>query len=491
MPDAGTHSVDPEPILSVPLDVDARSRLADELASRRAGILRSALMSSCDDLSPERKAAVDAYFVALRALLIDAPQQGVAHVTHWAPSFYLLYLLSPNTADDAVAQAASNLFAMLLCESVADGASPLSGLRFRTRCNAAGELHVFSRAAAVRLGGLAQPHAELEWECGAHAARVHDAANPSDSVEVALPLREDNSSIVWRRFERAPGFNVPILDDPWVAVMRHSAAPCLSTRKREEGDDASEPFLSLRESLGAAYEILTDLLPEVLSWLELFVPAIVEVPVPHAPGARSSGSRLPGTPIHLSCVQDAFGHAEDLIHELQHARYQFLSPLDRYFAAFRGTRRETFVSPYRTDLRPLAGIHLGLHAFLAVTRLRLRAHAAGRVDAAFVRGTLRLHRMNVFSYRTIVGHEQFSPEGLQVLDKMAEALWEQHQAIETMTPPPMVASVETELAAHRARVLTNGTTPENGDVDFSAMRPEERRVRAMPTQVGDVAEAHA
>src|SRR5262245_1222489 len=122
---AGTHSPDPESIFSEPLDVGARTRLADELASRRVAIVRNTLVSSFDDLSSERKAAVDAYFVALRALLLDAPQQGIAHVRHWAPSFYLLYLVSPHIADDAAAQAASNLFAMVLCESVADGASPL------------------------------------------------------------------------------------------------------------------------------------------------------------------------------------------------------------------------------------------------------------------------------------------------------------------------------------------------------------------------------
>jgi HEXXH motif-containing protein len=480
---AGQRSTDPESIFSEPLDVDARSQLAERIASSRAAILWNALRSPHDDLPPARKAAVDMYFVALRALLIGAPDRGLAHVTHWAPSFYVLYLLSTNQPDEGAAQAASNLFAMLLVERTGDGASPLAGLRIRIRCNAAGELHVFSRDVAIRIAGLAHPYAELEWECGAHAARVHEVNGVTAAVEVPLPLAEDGAAtLAWRPFDRAPGFDVPILDDAWVALMRSGSVPYHSSRSREDdGGDSSR--LPLRTSLGAAHTTLGDLLPEVLPWLALFVPAIVEVPAPDAPGARSSGSRLPGTPIHLSRVHDAFGHAEDLVHELQHARYQFLSPLERYFAAFRGHRRETFVSPYRTDPRPLAGIHLGLHAFVAVTRLRLRACAAGHRDPAFLRDLLRVHRMNVFSYRTIAAHERFSPEADCLFRRIGDALWEQHEAIEALVAPELVTEVEAELAAHRARVLERGGPFDNAGTDFSPMALAECRAHTMAPEV--------
>jgi HEXXH motif-containing protein len=465
--------MDLEALFCTPFETDQIQRLSAQRRDYRVRDVRRLLPTNRANgpaLPEDRWALIDAYFAALSALLAGAPERGAALLDHWAPSFYLhQFMADKNASPAAVEQAASNLFAMMLFERLGDGTSPLKGLSFVTRADSTGAIHVFSQDARVRLAGLSRPNARLHWECDERSATVWPMDAEDDPIELPLPLPE--GAFERAPFDRVPGLDIPVLEDCWAALMRTEDVPEYGAAARSP-DHADWRPIPLRESLTETHRTLSELWPEVISWVKLFIPAVVQVPHSADQSIRLSGGLYAGAPIYLSRVADPYLHGEDLVHELQHARLLLLCPVEEYFASFREAPR-LFVSPFRPDPRPLFGLHLGLHAFIAVSELQVRALRAGRRGASFFKNMLRTHRMNLFSYRTIMANEQFSPEGRRFYEEIARVLSRHHREIEPLVAPMTAAQVEAALEEHRARVLESGAPIANSRIPFGPATAEE------------------
>jgi hypothetical protein len=253
---------------------------------------------------------------------------------------------------------------------------------------------------------------------------------------------------------------------PWdIMVIDGPGTLGLQAAHRVRADAAREAHASgaldgeappIAESLAAAYALLDRLWPEVLPWAAALVPAYIDLGEPPSRDRHTSGSFGTGYPIFLTRVYDAFLHAEDVVHELQHSRLFMLdgASLFRSWA----DERTRFASPYRPDPRPLRGLVLGLHAFLAVNRLRLlAAERGGRVPNA--RTLLKSHRANLFVFRTLVEDDQVLPGGAALAASMANELVAQDRAIEELVPPELSAVHQEAYLAHITAVQEAAVGP--------------------------------
>ena len=368
-----------------------------------------------------------AFFRGLETLAGQAGPAALAVLHSWPMG----YFGRQGAADPG--PACARLLADLLFAALPDGSSPLAGLHFTTPLDAEGALPVLGRGGRLTLRGLSMPGGTLAWRCDARSALVWEL---DSRAELALPLplaAEPGGAAAFEPNAVAPGLGMPVIDDRSGALF----GVCCPA----EEQDGSDPALPLDESLGRASGVLRTVWPGVIAWLRTLAPAFVDLGTTGTTGARLSGSFAPGEPIYLSQVSDPLCHAEDVIHEVQHLRFIATIPAGKWFGRWRdGTA--TFASPYRPDLRPLAGVHLGLHAFVAVTEFRLRVlerPELGRVGAATLLDT---HYRNVFALRTVARHETLSAAGRRYYGEIAAVLARQHRLVQATAGP-----------AERARVL--------------------------------------
>src|SRR6266513_2334387 len=160
----------------------------------------------------------------------------------------------------------------------------------------------------------------------------------------------------------------------------------------------------------ARRDALAALWPDVIPWATALVPAVADMGRRDSGAARLSGSFAPGEPIYLTQVTNPLFHAEDLIHEVQHLRFALTVPAGQWFGRW-NEEGDKFISPYRPDLRPIAGIHLGLHAFVAVTEFGLRAIKEPTLGHVGLNWLYDTHLRNLFAFHTIANHERLSGEG--------------------------------------------------------------------------------
>lgn len=247
---------------------------------------------------------------------------------------------------------------------------------------------------------------------------------------------------------RLPGWGVPLLED-----MESLGLEACHPQKDDPRylDLVGSGPLALAESLAASRGLLHGLWPEILGWAGLLVPAFADMGGPPSLVVHRSASYGPGTPIFLTKVGDPFKHAEDIVHELQHERFFLLA--DRSSIGSWSDLRQRFISPYRSDPRPLRGLQVGLHAFLAVNELRLRAlERLAAEDLLWL--LIKTHRLNLFAFRTLHEHEELGPPALALFAQMACQLARQHGRIDALAPAGMRQRAEEQLRRHRASVAS-------------------------------------
>ena len=98
-------------------------------------------------------------------------------------------------------------------------------------------------------------------------------------------------------------------------------------------------------------------------------------------------------------MADSLCHAEDVVHEVQHHRL-LLFASETHFKTWNDLR-QIYVSPYRPDPRPLRGLYIGLHAFLAVNKLKKRLLEEGGAPENLIPEVIDTHYKNLFVFRTI------------------------------------------------------------------------------------------
>jgi HEXXH motif-containing protein len=398
---------------------------------------------------------LNAYLRALESLLRSYPERGMELVDHWQTAFFLPMLQQPTLGNAALAR----LMVPLLFEKLKDGSSPVQGIDFLSKADDSGALYALAMDGRVRLRRLAEPDAQIIWQCARNSASVQTQVDAKGGVEVGLPLSvgESDNDVEYLPFCRTE-WGVPLIQNGKAALLLEDD-PSAFKVPLERTDAFGAQALPLSASLAQAYQIMEEFWPEVISWAKTLIPAFVEIDAPANRNTRLSGSFGPGVPIYLSRVTDPFCHAEDIVHELQHQRFQLLVAADRDFGEWSGSQR-VFVSPYRPDPRPLRGIHLGLHAFVAVNKLRLRAW--NRIMSQNkIFEMLTTHRRNLFSFRSILACEQMSARGRQFYAQVGRALSDHNRAIEPLASASMKRRVEDALRDHVAGVAARDAGVEN------------------------------
>lgn len=220
--------------------------------------------------------------------------------------------------------------------------------------------------------------------------------------------------------------------------------------------------LTLAESLEGAHRLLQEIWPAEIAWAKVLVPAFVDLGGPPSPVVHRSETYGANSPIFLSKADVPLTHAMDVVHELQHIRLNLLLPA----TAFGGwnDRRQRFISPYRKDPRPSRGLVLGLHAFVAVNEVGLRAARSAGFTEGLAKSMFQTHRMNLFTFRTLLEHEELEEPGRRLLSEIAAALAAQHAEIEAAAPAGSPAKLDQGMRKHCATVKANAVELGTGEL---------------------------
>jgi hypothetical protein len=454
-----------ESLLPEHLDFGVRQQIIDRLEAERLQIVLAAI---CDVLAFGGAAnPVSSFLIAMNRLLEDNAARALDCARHWSVQLFVPRSLC---GEEAAHEAFDRLIGSLLFERLSDGRSPLEGLQFQTRCLPDGSLPAFIANTQLFIRNFSEPFAELNWECGSRMAIISQRSNPSLKVGLPLPILDDAecSDIELRAFPCSLEWGFPLIAN---------GADLLPTYDNVAYFDASRPdqigrggAFELCGSLSKAHELLLVIWPEIIDWAKLLIPAIADVGLAPNPNTHFSGSFGPGLPVYLSHVRDPALHAEDLVHELQHHRFLFAIPASTWFGRW---KHENFISPYRDDPRPLSGLYLGLHAFIAVNEFRLRSLAKGMVRTLHMSELLWTHRQNLFAFRTIVSFDRLASEAECFLRDIFNLLKQHSDIIEPIVDAQTTSRVETILARHVKSVRARAPNAENQNVSFGAFNPDD------------------
>ncbi len=276
-----------------------------------------------------------------------------------------------------------------------------------------------------------------------HAIEIQTAAGARHRVAVPLRPGPQPSGLSFAPYDTVRGWRVPTFEADDFALpsgLLHGHTPTTG----RPGPRTRKALLPA--SLAYAYDVLSAVWPDTASWLRLLVPAMLRVRQSSASAARLSGSFGPGYPIYLSETTQPYLHAEDVVHELQHLRFQIWRATSGWPPP--APAGDRFVSPFRPDLRPLIGVHLGLHAFMTVNDLRLHPSGPLPFTAAAVADTAVMHQRNLFAFQSVSAHEARSPQGDRYLEAVAARLASQHDAITQLATRTVRLRAERALARH-------------------------------------------
>ncbi|ABF86661.1 hypothetical protein MXAN_5173 [Myxococcus xanthus DK 1622] len=431
--------------------------LSPETEASARELLRAQQMGQLDLLmgwvqQPERLGKLGGCATELQSLLSEAfelveraPALAREFLEHWSTTVLLGRLLGPAAVGPGLIQCLMGNLASLLIVQRLRGEVTHGEAFFVTPRT----LYCLPRGERLDVRGPGE--GRVVWHFSGAECLLSVEGHSGPGLRIPLPLMGD-APVSIQPLPWSETWNVPVLDD--------SEMLGITGRRDQAGipDDGSTGTwrpMPLLQSTEEAFHILGKLWPEVLDWARVLLPALVDMGGPENRSVRCSSSYGAGTPVFLTRVANGLEHAEDLVHELQHERMYLL--LDsRAFGRWDDSRPE-FVSAYRTDPRPLRGVHLGLHSFLAVNRLRLLALDRPEFKQREWRfQLLKSHRCNLLSFRTLLDFERPTPEGRVLLAQMAQALSEQHPLIERVADADMDQAFDTWMKQHFSRVAASG-----------------------------------
>ncbi|AEI68653.1 aKG-HExxH-type peptide beta-hydroxylase [Corallococcus macrosporus] len=439
--------------------------LSPETEASARELLRTQQMGQLDLLigwvqQPERLGKLGGCATELQSLLSEAfelveraPALAREFLEHWSTPVLLGRLLGPAAiSPSALQHLLGNLASLLIVQRLRGEVSHGEAFFVTPRT-----LYCLPRG--EQLDVRAPGEGRITWHFSGAQCLVTAEGEASPGLRIPLPLTVD-APVRLQPLPWSESWKVPVLED--------SELLGITGRRERAGipDDGSSGTwrpMPLLRSAEEAFHILGELWPEVLDWARVLLPALVDMGGPENRSVRCSSSYGAGTPVFLTRVANGLEHAEDLVHELQHERmYLLLDP--RVFGRWDDSRPE-FVSAYRTDPRPLRGLHLGLHSFLAVNRLRLLALDRPEFQQREWRfQLLKSHRCNLLSFRTLLDFERPTPEGRALLAQMAVALSEQHPLIERVADADMDQAFEAWMKNHFSRVAASGPVVNHAEI---------------------------
>ncbi|MDQ3973521.1 MAG: HEXXH motif-containing putative peptide modification protein [Actinomycetota bacterium] len=443
-----------ETLFCEPLDPDERERLRKRLLAYRAAHLSSLFGALQEDATSERLGScapsVQRFMAELSVLSATDPGAFERLIHHWAPTFLLRRLLyGVGLSPTQQQMVASNLEGALLFDRLARPSPGREAARYATVTDDRGRVCSLTHDFWVRLEPGHNARTSVVWYVESDRVTVQGPATNGTRPAVDLPWTASDPPVDVVPFPLAAGWGLPIIDDSDVLGVGSVSPADLELGQRDEPSWRPRP---LSETLEGAHRLLADLWPEVIDWTHVLVPAFVDMGTP-SPEVHHSSTHGAGSPVFLTRVSDPLLHAEDIVHELQHERFHLLLDPTRFASS--QDSAASYVSPYRTDPRPLRGLHVALHAFTAVNEFRLRLCAQGADDRRLLQQMLRSHRMNLFAFQTISDYEQFDAEGRRYWVDVAAALAHQHELIEPRAGPEMSRHVDDLIEAHAREVSTS------------------------------------
>jgi HEXXH motif-containing protein len=466
-----------ELLFDEPLTDRATGGIAERLRCQRVARLMRAWQNHRERKeSFGRLSAAVAFFRGLEAIAQEAGNGVLEFIDRWPVS----YFVSRNYQDNAKEELAYGRLAIdLLYSTLPNGTSPLAGLTFATPVERDGSLLALEGGGRLFIRSVTGSTGSLIWSCSARTATVTNMSDLRSSFEIELPLPPaDMPLAAFTPNAVANGFQIPILDDGANVLLTSGYSPDHKNTPPSNNTVTDKP-LTLADSLSKAHDAIAAVWPDVIPWARALVPAVADMGRRDPRAARLSGSFAPGEPIYLTQVTNPLFHAEDLIHEVQHLRFALTVPAEEWFGRWH-EEGEIFISPYRPDLRPLAGIHVGLHAFVAVTEFGLRTinQPRGQVALSWLYDT---HLRNLFAFHTIAKHEKLSSEGRSYYREVGCVLANQHRRIKAMV---RLAQREQILSSLRwpIRPVSEGETVANPSIDIRQVASTDEIVGLIPPE---------
>jgi HEXXH motif-containing protein len=399
-------------VLAGPLDDAARATIQAALSTHRATVVRRELLGLAQPFAVDALGAaaldLERYVAQLHTWMTSSPDECGRHVDQWATPFLLVRARHGETEHERTT-AASNLAVLAVLDAFEHRPAALPDVPMITVSDAEGR--VLDPRTMVWLVLPFPPQTQVEWSWDGDAVVGRPLTASGAPHRFTVPLRHESA------IRRIPVDRVGPLG---VAVLESSR--CLGIAE-EHARRPGRPPPRLGDSLVEAQSILAVDWPDVLDWVRELVPVVASLGTGRDEVTRSV-SYGPGGPILLSLATDALTHAEGIVHEIQHHRFH-LWALERPLASLEVTERR-FVSPYREDVRPLYGLHLGLHAFVAVNELRLRRLPASQPQ---MRRLIHTHFSNLFAFRTVVDHDEANVTGARYLAELGRLLVAHHERV--------------------------------------------------------------
>jgi HEXXH motif-containing protein len=424
------------------LSDDARGPLRRQITAHRMKALRFLLARGREPGTRERLGPGWerlARFVRDLLALGDREPDRLGVADHWATTFFLSRILyDPMEDEERLGVLLDALHSLLVDDAVRTGRF-VEGAVYETRSMPGGGFYALLDDGRLSVDGVGEGRHRFTFAQG--RVRIEPVGGDGPVVETELPPAPGAAV----RIEPLPtlaGWDLPLVRDS----QSLGAEPRRPEPEPVEGWDPAP----LDGSLVRAHGLLQRYWPEILDWVDLSVPAFVDMGTPAVPQSQRSESYGPGSPIFLSAAATDLQIAEAVVHELQHHRLLLFTRAEDFPRFADGTRQ--YVSPWRPDVRPLRGVYLAVHAFLAVNELRLRTLADRALDENARLQLLQTHCMNLYGFRTILEHEQFSDLGRRAFQLYALTLADQHRRLQAMVHPDDHHKVETFFDRHVAAV---------------------------------------
>ncbi len=317
-------------------------------------------------------------------------------------------------------------------------------------------LPVLTHRALVHFPGSADSKTSMRWQCGSETATVTIGDNMTFSVPLPLRNGTHTEGISVTPMDVSSSWCVPILDGESSWFIEEFPPAC---RVSVEEKQLQKDKFSAR--LTAAWQLIRNIWPNVIPWFTELVPAFVFISSGDESGTSLSGSLGPGFPIYFSDPANEYLLAENIIHELQHLRFKLFCGPTTHFARMQHAGQ--YVSPYRPDPRPLSGLHLGLHAFLAVVEFRLALINSLDQTDSMLEELAFLHLRNLVACKILLTEEEFSEPGRVYYHEVVTMLSSQEALVNRLAGP-----ATREHAARRVRSHLSEAAERGGALRLSA-----------------------
>ncbi|MBI4956740.1 MAG: hypothetical protein HY908_32275 [Myxococcales bacterium] len=198
------------------------------------------------------------------------------------------------------------------------------------------------------------------------AGRAHELALDARAVGRLRPEGEPSLEVAY----------LPVAEGTALALFDNNPLALLEAHPDKAGsglDLGAEPPETWVAALGAARDLVAEVLPELARELALAIPLCVPVGC-YADRHLSASYREAVGIIYLSLHPSPLTMAEALVHELSHNKLHAVLEHDELLVDDAVPR---YPSARRPDPRPLRGVLLALHAFAPVAELYARLLAAG------------------------------------------------------------------------------------------------------------------